>query len=269
MEGLFQLDLISWMGFVIVLFRIGVTLAVFPVFGNTLVPSFIKVLFAISVSFTIYPSLIKLGLVQHGQTAIWCSTLMGLVSTVMIEVLVGICLGFVARLSFDAIQMAGHFIGNAMGFSIASTYDPQQDSQTLVVAEFQNVCAMLLFLALDGHQLLLSSLIQSYSILGVGQAVFDPVFTQTIVAWFTKAFWFAVQLSAPATVILFVVNGLFGILSRTMPQINILPLSLGISALVGLVLLGLSQMEAQSMSVQFMAHSADWVKDALKWMRGV
>ena len=97
---------------------------------------------------------------------------------------IGLVLGFTARLVFDTINFGSNLIGYFMGFATASIYDASQETQTQVVAEIHMAIAMLIFLAMDGHHLMLKASLNSYQVVGLGQASIGTLFAQKLIPWF-------------------------------------------------------------------------------------
>jgi flagellar biosynthetic protein FliR len=252
--------------FFAILVRFSVIFALLPIFGDKVVPLPAKVLFSVAVTMALYPGLTKMGWVKVSDAAIWGATNSGIIMTIGSEVLIGLVLGFTAKLVFDAINIGASIMGTHMGFAMASTYDNHQESNTLVVSEIQLAIATLAFLAFDGHHLMLRAALESYQFCGMGQAAITELAAQRLIDITSQVLVFALQLSAPIAVILFAVNVAFGVFSKAMPQMNILVLSLSISAFVGLLVMYLSAPEFQAVAVNVMGHSEDWMNGMLTAM---
>lgn len=254
------------MSFFAVLVRFGVVFAVLPVIGDRNVPGPLKILFAVSVTIALFPTLLKTGQIKPGNAATWASSPSGIASTVGFEALVGLALGYVAKMSFETINFGSNLVGNFMGFASASTYDPHQESQTQVVAEIQMAIAMLLFLAIDGHHLMLRAALESYRVVGlggamaVGKAGFGAAFGARIVEMSGEVIKFGILLASPVAVSLFAVNVAFGVLAKAMPQLNILVLSFAVTALVGLIVMLISIPEFQGVTEIILGKMSEWME---------
>lgn len=262
------MDPIYILGFLTVWIRLGVFMAVSPIFGHSLVPPFVKVFTSFAVALGIFPTLVHTGTFPLEKIALWGLSPFGLFSTCFVEVLVGLWLGFISKLVFDGVLTGAHIMGTSMGFAIASSYDPHQESQTIVIAEIQMVLVTLLFLSMDGHHLLLNGIFISFKEVGVGDAVITPNLFQSGVEWIRKTFWIAIQLSAPMAFVMLILNLIFGLISRALPQLNLLALSLGFSAMAGLFVLMTTQADWMSVSNQWLAQSQDWLKEAMRLLHG-
>jgi flagellar biosynthetic protein FliR len=278
--SLFNFNQEELLTFFAILVRYGTLFSVLPFVGDKFVPMPVKILLSLTVSISLMPSLIARGLINPGLAAVWGATLSGIVGTVAAEVMFALVMGYVARLAFEAISFGGNLVGTFMGFAMASTYDPQQESQTQVVAEIHVVLATLLFLVLDGHHLMLRASVDSYRIFGLGGMVlgkaapvlnfgFNAALSERLIAITGQVLRFAIQMSAPVAVALFAVNVAFGVVSRAMPQMNILILSIGVSAMIGLFVLFLSLGEFQGLAGELFGRMGDWMEGiAMAMARG-
>lgn len=238
--SLFDFNQEELLTFFAVLVRVSTLLVVAPIFGEKVVPASVKILLSIAITTVIFPTLVRSGHVHPGDSAIWASRAGSLLGVVLLEAIFGLSLGFVIRLSFDAIRFGADLIGNLMGLAAASQFDPFQESQTQVVGQFQATLAMLLFLALDGHYMVIQGLVDSFKWVGVGQAVFNAQFAQRLIDSSGHIFAIGLQLAAPVMVCIFAVNIMYGVLAKAMPQMNILVLSFSVSALIGFFVMFMS-----------------------------
>lgn len=149
---------------------------------------------------------------------------------VMQEVVIGLSLGFIAVLFFTALQVAGMIIDVQMGFIIANVIDPQTGAQTPLMGSFKYLLAILVFLSLNGHHMLLDGVMASMQVAPVGRT---PVFSwdsgslaQLMTVSFTEMFMLAVKIAAPIATSLFLVDVGLGVIARTVPQMNVFVIGL-------------------------------------------
>jgi flagellar biosynthetic protein FliR len=254
--------------FFAVLVRYSVLIAVMPFVGDRMVPMQVKILLALVVTVALYPALVVQGGIRPGDAAVWGATTSGIAGTIACEVLCGLLLGFTAKLLFEAVSFGANLVGNFMGFAAASTYDPHQESQSQVVAQIQVAIAMLIFLALDGHHLMLRASLDSYRLVGLGKASLGAVASQRLVAFTGQVIRFGVQLAAPVAVSMFAVNVAFGVIAKAMPQLNILVLSFAITALVGFAVMLISVPEFQGVVGAVLGRMGDWMEAMAAAMGG-
>ena len=79
------------------------------------------------------------------------------------QVLIGLTMGFAARVVFAAIEFAGEIVGLQMGLNFASFFDPMSGTQSTAVSRFYGTCAAWLFVVMNGHLLLTAALVQSFT----------------------------------------------------------------------------------------------------------
>ncbi|MFZ9595686.1 MAG: flagellar biosynthetic protein FliR [Bdellovibrionia bacterium] len=264
--SLFQVNVPELLTFVAVLVRISVLYTVLPFIGDRVVAAPIKILFALATSVAIFPALVASGSVSVREAQVWSSSPAHLVLTLSLEVVLGLALGFVARLIFQGISIGANLAGNFMGFSAASQYDPHQESQSEIVAQVQTTLAMLLFLALDGHHLMVRAALRSYEIVGLGRAQLGGQFNQRLIQLSSQVIAFAIQMSAPVAVILFTVNVIFGILAKAVPQLNVMVISMGVSALVGRVVFFLHLPGFREDVVSLISQMGLWMEGTMQSM---
>jgi flagellar biosynthetic protein FliR len=244
-------------------------IAILPILGDRFVPMLVKVLLSLSISIALFPALIARGEVKPYEAHIWGASTGSLAAVMGFEALFALVIGYVGKMVFEAISFGGNLIGSFMGFSMASTYDPHQESQTQVIAEIQLAISILTFLALDGHHLMLRAALESYRIVGVGgmgllaNQGFNGAFSQKLIELSGEVIKLGVQLGAPVALALFGVNIVFGVMAKALPQLNILVLSFATSALVGLVVMFLSVPEFQETAGNIVGRAGMWMQGTM------
>lgn len=268
MMGLFQFSQEEMLCFFAVLVRTSVLVAILPFVGDRLVPMPVKILLSLAVSIVLFPALLRTGDVRPAEALAWGASASGIVATIALEALFGLALGFTAKMLFDGISFGANLVGTFMGFAAANTYDPHQETQTQVVAEIQMTIAMLIFLTMDGHHLMLRGALDSYRIVGIGRVGLGTAFSQKLVDMSSQVIRFGIQIAAPVAISLFAVNVAFGVMAKAMPQLNILVLSFAVSALIGLLVMLLGVPEFHSATVEILDRMGDWMEQMMVAMAG-
>ncbi len=155
------------------------------------------------------------------------------------EFLVGLCLGFAARLVLFVAEMAGEVIGFVNAMSLAEVVSPGLRTRVPVLSQLLGMVALGVFLALDGPAQVVLAMAQSLQTVPPGGGSWLPA-GQLTAALLQTSFQFALRIAAPTVTAVLASNLLLGLLTRTLPQLNIFVLGLGINALVTLALLALS-----------------------------
>jgi flagellar biosynthetic protein FliR len=241
-----------------VLTRFSVLFALVPLFGDQVIPPPVKVLLALSFSAVMFPMLRETGAIQIADASIWSASAGKLLLTVFAEVLIGLSIGFASQLVFHAIHVAGELLSTFMGLSMSTQYDPHAQSQSMVISQILGTLGMLTFLAMDGHHVLLQAMLESFRLIPVGHFPDSAVFQQNLLRMIGNVLSFGVQLSAPMSACMLLVNIVYGVLGKALPQLNILTLSMASGIFIGGVVLLISYPSMQAgMNGLFMTEFED------------
>lgn len=229
MISLTDAQLNAWLiNFVWPLTRILGLLMVAPIFGHRAVPARVKIGLGIFIALIIAPALPPMPAVGLGS---W----QGLMILIQ-QLLIGVAMGLIMRVAFAAIEAAGEIVGLQMGLGFASFFDPQSAGQTLVLARFFHILAMLVFLAVNAHLLMLGVLVESFQSLPISAGTISTGGFFNVAAFGSTVFAVGLQLALPLVAILLMTNLALGILTRSAPQLNIFaigfPITLGVGLLV-------------------------------------
>ena len=148
-------ELSYWIGsFLWPLFRVGAMLGIAPILGARVVPARIRLGLAIAITVVIVPLLPPAPAVDALSA-----------DAVLItanQLLIGLAMGFLLRLVFTAVEIAGQIVGQLMGLGFASMIDPENGVQVPVMSQYYSIMAILLFLAFNGHLLLIEMIVESF-----------------------------------------------------------------------------------------------------------
>lgn len=200
-----------------------------PIFGHTAVPTRVKLGLGIFIALAIAPALPPMPQVELGS---WAGLLI-----LSQQILIGLAMGFVMKLIFSAIETAGEIIGLQIGLGFATFFDPQSAGQTLVIGRFLHLLAMLVFLAVNAHLLLLGVLVESFQSLPIQSTPLAAKGFFSLAQAGTHVFAIGLQLALPIIAILLMTNLALGILTRSAPQLNIFAIGFPITLGIGLITL--------------------------------
>ena len=230
MISLTDAQLNAWLiSFIWPLTRILGLIMVAPVFAHRSVPARVKIGLGIFIALIIAPTLPPMPDVGLGS---WH----GLFILVQ-QLLIGMAIGFIMRVIFAAVEAAGEIVGLQMGLGFASFFDPQSASQTLVIARFFNMLALLVLLAVNAHLLLLGVLVDSFQSLPISLQPLSAAGFYNVAAFGSTVLAVGLQLALPLIAILLMTNLALGILTRSAPQLNIFAIGFPITLSVGLIML--------------------------------
>ncbi len=213
--------------------RVAALMGSIPVFSSAQTPKQLKAGLSLTLSLLVFP-------VVSPMVTNLPETTIGLALLVSQEALLGLILGFMGRLVFTAVEFGGTIIGYQMGFAAANVFDPQNQRQISLMSQFQNVFAILLFLALDAHHLFLRAIVHSYRLLPPGQLDLSGGAVPFLLELMGNMFVLAVRFSAPVLALLLLSGLVLGIMARVFPQLNVFMLSYPINIGLALLVIGLT-----------------------------
>jgi len=218
--------------FMLVFARIGAMVMLLPGFGETNIPTRIKLSIALLLTLIILP--------LHRQAyQVDMSSLAPLMVLMVHEIVIGIVLGATARVTLSALQVAGSVIAQQLGLGFVTAIDPTQGQQGLLIGNFLTILGLTLLFATDSHHLVIAALNESYRIFSPGEFFPSGDVAALATRAFAAAFKIGMQLSAPFLVFGLVFNIGLGVLARLMPQMQVYFVGVPLSIIVGFLILAL------------------------------
>jgi flagellar biosynthetic protein FliR len=234
MLSITSIELNAWVGSVLwPLMRIGAMLFAAPVFGARLVPVRVRIALSLILAWVLAP------MVASDIAGIEPLSAAGLLVSVQ-QVLIGLAMGFTLQMVFAALVIAAQSMAMGMGLGFATAVDPQNGVQVPVIGQYYIVMATLLFLALNGHLVMIQVLIDSFRSLPVGMIGLSQDGLWSLVGWGSRMFAGAVLIALTAMTAMLLVNLAFGVMSRAAPQLNIFGVGFPVMMGAGFVVLMLS-----------------------------
>ena len=150
------------------------------------------------------------------------------------EVLLGLAIGFVLQFAFAAPTIAAELIGGGMGMSMATSADPSTGGTTTAFGQYFTIVLTLIFLATGAHLQWLALLTESYRAFPPGETWLGGERLGMIAGFGGFMFETAVRIALPVVLVLFLVQLVTGILSRSAPSLNLMAMGLPAGVLAGL-----------------------------------
>ncbi|MCP4583176.1 MAG: flagellar type III secretion system protein FliR [candidate division Zixibacteria bacterium] len=231
--SLLQFSALEFEKLLLIILRVGGIMTVAPIFGHRNVPKMVKIGLILVLSLILLPTLsnVQVDLPPN---------LFAMAGVLVKEIAAGLAVGFTSLLLFIAVQFAGNIIGLQMGFGIVNVIDPNSQAQVPLIGQFQFILAMLIFLSLNGHHMLISAISGSFQLIPLGQVTFTNLSADIMVRAIVDTVSLAVKLGAPCIVTLFLLDVSLGIIARTVPQMNIFIVGFPLKISVGLLMLATS-----------------------------
>ncbi len=222
----------EWIGtFLLAFTRVAGLVFATPVLGNRNVPVQARILLSVLVTAVVLPQLPLSSLAPESD---------GFIPAMVSEVVLGGFLGFIGTLLFSAAELGGHLAGYQMGFAIANVITPETESQTSVFSSLLALTALLIFVMSDGHHLFLAALVKSFHSLPPGAFVVDAARVGSLVRMSTGIFSYGLALAAPVLAVTLFITIAMGILSRSMPQIDVFFMGFAVNTGAGILVFILS-----------------------------
>jgi flagellar biosynthetic protein FliR len=223
-----------------VIARCGGVFVVAPVFGHAAVP--VRLRLAMGV---------VMGLAAASRLAApvalpVCDAELAL--AVAMEAAIGAAIGYLARIVFVGVELAATHVGQQMGLGLAEVFHPLHADSSQAVGRLLEITAVVIFLAIGGHRMLVSAVLGTFDVLPVGfgragQAAAWPsaqAALRAATAMLATSFALALKLAAPVLAAILMTTAAAGLVQKTLPQLNILTVGLPVRAMLGLVVLAAS-----------------------------
>jgi flagellar biosynthetic protein FliR len=236
--------------------RISALLLTAPLFSISAVPRRVRVLAALALAWFIYP-LVEWPLIDPMSAP-------GLVEIVN-QILIGCVMGLTLQVAVAAVVTAGQALANAIGLSMATLIDPTLGNVP-ILSQFLLIMAVLIFVGTDGHLLLLSVLLKSFSAVPIGQSMLNQAVWGKLIAWSSMIFTGALLISLPVMAVLLLINAGLGVVTRAAPSLNIFAVGFPAMMLVGILACMLT-MESMGLRLQWLWVQAFEVMDDLLGVR--
>ena len=219
--------------FLLMLTRISGIFLISPFFGSMNIPMFFRVGIALAMSVVLFPVVDGLGTPETPPSIIMFG------AAVLGELFIGWLIGFVAYISFAAITMAGKVMDMQVGFAVVNVVDPTSGQQIPLIGSFLYNLAVIILLVTNGHHMLIAALVESFRAVPLA-GLEANISLALIIANFTGTiFLTGMKIAMPITFAILLTNVGLGILSRTMPQMNIFVVGIPMQLMIGLFVLSM------------------------------
>lgn len=236
--------------FLCVLSRLGPMLTLMPPLQGSSIPTRVKVTVVLMAGAVVTPLLLQY------STPIPTS-LVGIVLGLMKEIFLGILLGTSALIIVTALQVGGQIISTLASLDVAQIADPTTEESITVISQMMSWLAMVLFLLLGGHRIMIGACIDSFATYPAGGVLLEEYWLLHLHELFTHSVAIGLRAAAPAAITLLFANLVTALIGRTLPQLNILAIGFNLNVSIMLIVLALS---VSSMAWVFQDEFADWIE---------
>ena len=219
--------------FLLTLTRISGIFLISPFFGSLNMPVLFRAAAALTMTVIIFPVVDAMGTPAAPESVLlFAAAAVG-------ELFIGWLIGFIAYISFAAITMAGKVMDMQVGFAIVNVVDPTSGQQIPLIGSFLYNLALIVFLATNGHHMILAALAESFRVLPLAGMEWNISLALLIAKLTGGIFLTGMKIAMPITFAILLTNVGLGILSRTMPQMNIFVVGIPMQLMIGITVLSM------------------------------
>ncbi len=190
----------------------------------------------------------------------------GFAILVVKEAIAGALMGLFANVAYHILAFSGQIIDMEIGFSMVNELDPTSNIQTTITANLYGYLIMLMMIITDLHHFILQALVDSFQVIGIGNAVIRPDMYQLMLTFIIDYFVIAFRIVLPVFASIMLVNTVLAILAKVAPQMNMFVIGMQLKVFIGLAVLmliiGLVPAIADAIYNEMMV----MLKGAIKWM---
>ncbi|MDR7333387.1 type III secretion system export apparatus subunit SctT [Roseateles asaccharophilus] len=240
--------------------RVAVAFLLIPLFTQDLIPALIRN--------ALFIALALLGLLVQDIKPMQLSALQW-AQLFGREAMLGAALGFLYAGLMWSFEMAGQLIDTKVGSSQAQVLDPLSGHQTSLTGAFLARLASWVFMASGGFMLFAALLLDSYALWPLhGDWQLLPRGMLAFEAEFGRMLRLALMVAAPSLVLLYLVDGVLGLINRYAQQLNVFSLSMSLKAVVGHLVLLLQLGSLVTLMNDELLARPGIVRDALRHLFG-
>ena len=225
MADIVQLHLDKFVIFTLVLTRMSGLVMTAPIFGSRDIPIQFRSLLAFSMAALVAPTQWHLQ-IEPPQTLINYLVFIGT------EALIGLVLGLGITILFVGLQVAGTLIGRASGLALANVFDPSMGAQVSLHGKLLNYVTLAVFVAIGGHRMLIAATLETFTTLPPGSGAIPVGLSSAATDLVAQSFALGLRASAPIITAILLSTIVMGIISRTLPQLNIIAVGFGMNSMM-------------------------------------
>lgn len=213
--------------------RVSIVLFLFPLIGGRMLPVQVKAGLSLVTTILLFP-------VVPVDPAIFPQNSLDTLILIFSEFFMGMALALAINIIFAAAQLAGQLVSAQMGFSIITVMDPQSGENLSIMDQVGYWTATVLFFVLNGHHVMILTLVDSFSIVKSGMIRYQAGLLDQLITITADIFALGIKIGAPAIAALLFTSTAFGVAAKFVPQMNILIVAFPLKIVVGLIFFGFS-----------------------------
>lgn len=246
--------------FLLILVRISGFVVAAPIFSLRNIPMRVKTILAIAVAILVF-NVVPYRRIEY-------STTIDYAFVVIMEMIAGLVMGFMANVSYYILSFAGQIIDQEIGFSMVNQFDPITSAQVTVTGNFYTYSVMLMVMITNMHHYLIRAIADSFQVLPIGSISLDFTIYEVMKRFVVDYFVIGFRIVLPIFASLLVVNTILAILARVAPQMNMFVIGLQLKVFVGLVVLVLMVMMITGVADLIFQEMMSMIKETIPYLGG-
>lgn len=215
-----------FIAFFLVLLRVTSFFTALSVIFPDSLPNRVKIAFSSVISFFIMASINYAGISNVSNTFVF-------IEMCICEVITGVVLGYLTNLAFMCGKIAGQFMDIQIGFSMLTLFDPTTKTNATLLEKLFGMFSIVLFFIINGHLVLIRALSDSFNVIGLGRFILGQKSAEYALSAVTQFFTIGFRIALPIILVLLMTDIVLGLVSRTVPQLNVMILGLPVKVLFG------------------------------------
>ena len=229
----YTFSLVDFEILILILVRISCFVYAAPFFGMKNVPSRVKIGLSFLLSILVFPSV--------DQSAVTYTGMFGYAVIVLREGITGLLMGFAANICNSIILFAGNIIDMDIGLSMATEFDPINNTQVTLTGNLYNYFILMLLVVTDMHHYILRAFVDAFTVIPVNGQVFDwNHLMKSMTTYMGDMFVIAFRIILPVFACIMILNCILGIMAKVSPQMNMFAVGMQMKIMVGFVVLFLT-----------------------------
>lgn len=215
----------------LVLFRVTGIFLTTPIISSVVIPMRFKALIAAMFAAAVYPMA-----VSHAGPAPH-TDIFGLIPFVAGELIIGFVIGAIAAIPLLMLELAGVLVGTTMGMGLARIYSPEMDTESDLMGQLLFYVGMSIFIGIGGINMMFRGVVESFAHVHLGAFMNAQQPFELFLGVLSAGFELALRVAAPVVAIVFLMIAVFGVLGKTIPQLNVMSVGFALQALAGIAML--------------------------------
>jgi flagellar biosynthesis protein FliR len=182
------------------------------------------------------------------------------------EALLGAIMGLFANIAYYILSFAGQIMDMEIGFSMVNVLDPVTRIQTTITSNFYGYIVLLMMMITNLHHYFLRAIIDSFQVIEIGKAVFNPNIYQLMVQFITDYFIIGFRIILPIYAAILIVNTILAILAKMAPQLNMFVIGMQLKVIVGLLVLVMMVELIPSVADLIFNNMVSMLKESIKFL---